>query len=274
MNTMTTLFRIFTVFTFSILATNSCSETKINSKSLVENKLEDNATQNSATVVKPAAFQLPPLQELAMSSPTLEKESFDNGIQEIKFIAGDLLILSFDRKIAYLNLLPKTTEDDIYNINLVIQNLDSNVPTVAKKWTINNESGEVIILADFYENYKNVIKEIFDREGIMFLQKKLSFKIYDQIKDVIIKSKYKKGGNDLQEIKTVEIFSKNHKPIYLQRYSKNTLCVECDSLLLYKGDYLGEISIDEQSKKLLVLGFLEQIDHSPSALHIRLVYLN
>ena len=76
-----------------------------------------------------------------------------------------------------------------------------------------------------------------------------------------------------QEITKVQIDFRNHKSIFLDQISKNQLCSECKSLMIYNGDFLGEISLDKQKIKILILGFLERVHQSPSALHIRLFSL-
>ena len=190
-----------------------------------------------------------------------------------RYIVGDIIILSVDKKIVYLNLLPKTSEDDNFYINLVIQNKTDNIPKIANEWLINNEDGNSIILAEFYENYKDEILEILHKEKIQLLNKNLSLKPYGQIEDTYFKSTYRNIENDMQVLSKVQINFSDQKSIFLDQNSKNQLCAECNSILLFKGDFLGELTDDNNSTKILVLGFLEQIDHSPSALHLRFLNL-
>lgn len=259
------------VITIIGLNLNSCSKstTKIDKpdhkNQIVTSKIDSSVNE------KTVFFQMPSLQKLADKSPILKAEAFGNENEEIRYLVGDVLILSVDTKIAYLSLLPKTTEDDNFYINLVVQNRNDSVPTVAKEWLINNDDGHSIVLAEFYENFKDEILEILHKEKIQPLNQKLSLLTYDQIKETYLKRTYKTIGNDLQELTKVQIDFNNQKSIFLDQTSKNQLCSECRSLTIYNGDFLGEISMDKQKTKILILGFLERIDQSPSALHIRFV---
>lgn len=96
---------------------------------------------------------------------------------------------------------------------------------------------------------------------------------YDQIKETSLKRIFETTEHDLQELAKVQIDLNDHKTIFLDRISKNQLCSECKSIIIYNGDLLGEITMDKQKTKILILGFLERIDLSPSALHVRLVSL-
>ena len=216
-------------------------------------------------------FHMPSLQKLADKSPILYAEAFGNEDEKIRYIVGDILILSVDTKIAYLSLLPKTTEDDNSYINLVVQNKNDNIPTVAKEWLINNDDGESTVLAEFYESFKDEILGILEKEKTQPLNQKLSLLPYEQMKETSLKRIFKTSENDLPELAKVQIDFNNQKSIILDQTSKNQLCSECKSLIIYNGDFLGEISIDIQKTKILILGFLERVDHSPSALHIRFV---
>ena len=170
-----------------------------------------------------------------------------------------------------MSLLPKTTEDDNSYINLVVQNKNDNIPTVAKEWLINNDDGESTVLAEFYESFKDEILGILEKEKTQPLNQKLSLLPYEQMKETSLKRIFKTSENDLPELAKVQIDFNNQKSIFLDQTSKNQLCSECKSLIIYNGDFLGEISIDKQKTKILILGFLERVDHSPSALHIRFV---
>ena len=77
----------------------------------------------------------------------------------------------------------------------------------------------------------------------------------------------------MQVLSKVKINFSNQKSIFLDQNSKNQLCSACKSLIIFKGDFLGELSNHDNSRRILVLGFLEQIDQSPSALHVRLLNL-
>ncbi|WP_426475813.1 hypothetical protein [Chryseobacterium balustinum] len=256
---------LVTITTFT-----SCTNKKSEANKLTEEKTTLHISKTDTLIENNVFFQLPSLQKLVEESPILKKEAFES---EIKYIVGDAIILSADKKIAYLNLLPKTSEDDNYYIHLVIQNWDNDSPKIAKKWTINNQSGDMIILSDFYENYKDEISELFKNEGIVLLNQKPSFKSYNQVSNINIKSTYKNANDEFKELSKIEIDSKNTTSILLQQDSKKSFCVECDSLLVYKTDFLGELFFEKQGKKILLLGFLEQINQSPSALHLRLVGL-
>lgn len=271
-NSLRFLFFIGVITTFG-LNLNSCSKTSIkadkpkNENKVVASKIDSAADGNIAF------FQMPSLQKLTDQSPILKTEAFGNDNEQIRYIVGDIIILSVDKEIAYLNLLPKTSEDDNFYINLVIQNKTDNIPKIAKEWLINNEDGNSIILAEFYENYKDEILEILHKEKIQLLNKNLSLKPYGQIEDTYFKSTYRNIENDMQVLSKVQINFSNQKSIFLNQNSKNQLCPECKSLIIFKGDFLGELSNHDNSTRILVLGFLEQIDQSPSALHVRLVNL-
>lgn len=252
---------------------NSCSESKSTTKTdkpdqknkVVTSKIDSSANE------KIVFFHMPSLQKLADKSPVLKAEAFGNENEEIRYLVGDILILSVDTKIAYLSLLPKTTEDDNFYINLVVQDKHDNVPKVAKEWLINNEDGQSIVLSEFYESLKGEISGILQKEKTQPLSQNLSLLPYDQIKETYLKRTYKTIENDSQELTKVQIDFKNQKSIFLDQISKNQLCSECKSLMIYNGDFLGEISLDKQKTKILILGFLERVDQSPSALHIRFV---
>ncbi|PWN66520.1 hypothetical protein [Chryseobacterium oncorhynchi] len=249
----------------AILFNYSCTKTKIEQKSIENNNilpktsLEDN---NEHT------FRLPDLDKLADKSPILKAEGFGNENEELRFIVGDIIILSADKKLVYLNLLPKTTEDNSYVIHLIVQNLEDNSSKIAKKWIIDLDNSDQNTLMDFYKKNKVEINKIFKNENLSFLNDKILFNSYNTIKDINLKYNYE---ND--EVRGITVFNKNQKIVNIQKISGKTLCPECDSLRIYKGDYLGSISFKANTKKLLILGLLEQVSLSPSALHIRFVSL-
>lgn len=262
------LFLIGVLTTFG-LTVNSCAKTdKQNHKNQVITSKIDSSANEKATY-----FQMPSLQKLADRSPILRAEAFGNENEEIRYIVGDILILSVGEKIAYLSLLPKTTEDDSHYINLVVQDKSDNIPKVAKEWLINNDDGQSIVLSEFYESFKDEILVILEKEETKPLGQKLSLLSYDQMKETSLKRIFKTTEHDSQELAKVQIDYNDHKTIFLDRTSKNQLCSECKSIIIYNGDFLGEISMDKQNTKILILGFLERIDLSPSALHVRLVSL-
>ena len=262
------LFLIGLMTTFG-LTVNSCSKTdKPDYKNQVVTSKIDSSSNEKATY-----FQMPSLQKLADRSPILKAEAFGNENEEIRYIVGDILILSVDEKIAYLSLLPKTTEDDSHYINLVIQDKSDNIPKVAKEWLINNDDGQSIVLSEFYESFKDEILVILEKEKTKPLGQKLSLLSYDQMKETSLKRIFETTEHDSQELAKVQIDFNDHKTIFLDRTSKNQLCSECKSIIIYNGDFLGEISMDKQKTGILILGFLERIDLSPSALHVRLVSL-
>lgn len=118
-NSLRFLFFIGVITTFG-LNVNSCSKTSIKEdKPKSENKVVASEIDSSADG-KMAFFQMPSLQKLADQSPILKAEAFGNDNEQIRYIVGDIIILSVDNKIDYLNLLPKTSEDDNFYINLVI----------------------------------------------------------------------------------------------------------------------------------------------------------
>lgn len=252
---------------------NSCSESKSTTKTGKPDRKNQVVTSeiDSSANEKIVFFHMPSLQKLAEKSPILKAEAFGNENEEIRYLVGDILILSVDTKIAYLSLLPKTTEDDNFYINLVVQDKNDNVPKVAKEWLINNEDGHSIVLSEFYESFKDEISGILQKEKTQLLSQNLSLLPYDQIKETYLKRTYKTVENDSQELTKVQIDFRNQKSIFLDQISKNQLCSECKSLMIYNGDFLGEISMDKQKTKVLILGFLERVDQSPSALHIRFV---
>lgn len=170
----------------------------------------------------------------------------------------------------YLNLLPKTTEDDTYIIHLVEQDLKNNTTKIIKEWFINNSEGSDINLVDFYESSKNEISEIFKNHNLQSIGKKLIFKPYSSVKNIKIKNIFETTNDEL-EIKSLDILKNDKQAISLKQNSKNTFCVECNSLKIYQADFIGQISIENH--KILVLGLLERINLSPSAIHIRFVYL-
>lgn len=263
--------KIFSNFITSIIGVSllwassvSCSKTTVENQDFTEKKIIQNIKKDSLEVDNQFAFHFPSLQRLADKSPILKKEGFGSKNDEIRFIVGDIIILSLGEKIIYLNLLPKTTEDDNYYIHLISQDLDNNFK-IEKEWTINEESGNQFKLEDFYKNHKNEIVNIFKKNELQLqLIKKNSLKSYDQIKNIDIKTN-KDNANHLNKI---QVFSNNHNVITLDN---KVFCPECDSLVIDEVDYIGEITNEESSIKVLVLGFLEKIEHSPSALHVRLV---
>lgn len=271
-NSLRFLFFIGVITTFG-LNLNSCSKTSIQADKPKNENREVASKIDFAADGKMTFFQMPSLQKLADESPVLKAEAFGNDNEQIRYIVGDIIILSVDKKIVYLNLLPKTSEDNHFYINLVIQNKSDNIPKIAKEWLINNEEGNSIILAEFYENYKDEILEILHKEKIELLNKNLSLKPYGQIEDTYFTSMYKTIENDRQVLSKVQINFSNQKSIFLDQNSKNRLCSECNSIELFKGDFLGELTDEDNSTRILVLGFLEQIDQSPNALHLRFLNL-
>lgn len=227
-------------------------------KHLPEKALEENSE-----------FRLLDLEKLIDKSPILKTEGFGNENEESRFIVGDIIILSANEKLSYLNLLPKTTEDNSYIIHLIIQDLKDNSFQVAKQWVIELDNSDSNTLAEFYEKNKIEIAKIFKNEHLTLLNDKISFNSYDSIKDIHLKYDY--GNTEQREITGINIFNKNQKLSNIQT-SKKTLCPECDSVIIYKGDYLGSISL-ANNKKLLILGLLEHVSLSPSALHVRFVRL-
>lgn len=264
MKTVTHFLMLIGIITLTALT--SCSNKK---KEISNPKKEKRLSINNKDTIRIENnnfFHLPDLQKLIDYSPGLKKESFGDG--EIRFIVGDALILSTTKQITYLNLLPKTSEDDNYYIHLIVQSWNNGKPKTLKKWTISNESGNIISLKDFYDSYKDEISEILKKEEILFTNQNISFKPYKK-DSIIITNTYKNGENRFKALSSVSINSKNADTILLQQ----GFCPECDSLLIYKTDILGELRIEKQAKKILLLGFLEQIDQSPSALHLRLIDL-
>ena len=98
--------------------------------------------------------------------------------------------------IAYLGLLPKTTEDDNFFINLVVQDKNDNVPKVAKERLINNDDGQSIVQSEFYESFKDEILVILQKEKTQPLSQNISLLPYDQIKETYLKRTYKTVEND------------------------------------------------------------------------------
>lgn len=266
MKTVTHFLMFIGLVTFTILT--SCSNKKNETSNLKKEKKISVTNKDTIRIENNNFFHLPDLQKLVDYSPILKKESFGDG--DIRFIVGDALILSTTKQITYLNLLPKTSEDDNYYIHLIVQSWNNGKPKTLKKWTINNESGNILSLEDFYNSSIDEISGILKKEEILFINQKISFKNYKK-DNIIITCTYKNGKNEFKELNTVAINSKDANTILLQQYSNNTFCPECDSLLIYKTDILGELRIGKQ--KILLLGFLEQIDQSPSALHLRLIDL-
>lgn len=268
MKTVTHFLMFIGLVTFTILT--SCSNKKNETSNPKKEKKISVTNKDTIRIENNNFFHLPDLQKLVDYSPILKKESFGDG--DIRFIVGDALILSTTKQITYLNLLPKTSEDDNYYIHLIVQSWNNGKPKTLKKWTINNESGNLISLQDFYEGYIDEIREILKKEEISFVNQKISFIPYKK-DNIILTSTYKNVENEFKELNSVAINSKDTHTILLQKDSKNTFCPECDSLLIYKTDILGEIIMEKQAKKILLIGFLEQIDQSPSALHLRFIDL-
>ncbi len=247
----------------------SCSDKKNETdKSMQQRKISIAKTDRRADE-EPSFFQLPDLQKLADDSPVLRKEAF--GKNGIRFITGNVMILSTGKRLTYLNLLPKTSEDNNYYIQLVTQDRDHSEPEIVKTWTINNESGNIISLKGFYKSYKDEIAGILKEEGIPVSKQSISFRSYHQVKDIVIKNTYKNTGNELKELNTVAISPGNKTIILMKKNSGNIFCPECGSLPIYQADILGELSIEKQKEKILLMGFLEHMDQSPSALHIRFI---
>lgn len=153
----------------------------------------------------------------------------------------------------------------------MFQDKFDNIPKVAKEWLINNDDGQSIVLSEFYESFKDEILVILEKEKTKPLDQKLSLLSYDQMNETSLKRIFESTEHNSQELVKVQIDLNDHKTIFLDQISKNQLCSECKSIIIYNGDFLGEISTDKQ--KILILGFLERIDLSPSALHVRLVSL-
>ncbi|WP_347219123.1 hypothetical protein [Chryseobacterium sp.] len=249
----------------TILFNYSCTEAKTEQKLIEDKKLlpERYLEKNNEYI-----FRLPDLEKLTDKSPILTTEGFGNENEESRFIVGDIIILSANEKLSYLNLLPKTTEDDSYTIHLIIQDLKDNSFKIAKQWVIDLDNSESNILTDFYKKNKREIIEIFKIENLSFLNDKISFNSYDTIKEINLK--YDDENN---ELKGITIFNNNQKSANIKNIPEKALCPECDSLMLYKGDYLGSISLKTNSRKILIVGFLEQLSLSPPALHIRFINL-
>ncbi len=263
---------IFTgLITLSSLTVNACSKSTVEPSNLDKKKVEKIVKKDTLIADKQLFFQLPSLLQLAEKSPILKKEGFGNEA-ETKFIVGNVIILSFDKKLVYLNLLPKTTEDDTYIIHLMEQDLKNNTTKIIKEWFINNSEGSEINLVDFYESSKNEISEIFKNHNLQSIGKKLIFKPYSSVKNIKIKKIFETTNDEL-EIKTLDILENDKRAISLKQNSKNTFCIECNSLKIYQADFIGQISIENENHKILVLGLLERINLSPSAIHIRFVYL-
>lgn len=264
----TTFFLLLIAFNALILFI-SCSDKK--------NEIDKSMQQRQISIVKterradeePSFFQLPDLQKLADDSPVLRKEAF--GKYGIRYIAGDAMILSAGKRLTYLNLLPKTSEDNNYYIQLVAQDRDHGEPEIVKTWTINNESDNIISLKGFYKSYKDEIAGILKEKRIPISKQRISFSPYHRVKDIVIKNTYKNTGNELKELNTVAMSPGNKTIILMKKNSGNIFCPECRSLPIYQADILGELTIEKQKEKILLMGFLEHIDQSPSALHIRFI---
>lgn len=250
----------------AILFNYSCTKTKIEQKPIEKNNF---LPKRSLEENNEYTFRLPDLEKLTDHSPILQVEGFGNENEELRFIVGDIIILSANEKLSYLNLLPKTTEDNSYIIHLIIQDLKDNSFKIAKQWVIELDNSDSSILTDFYEKNRVEIAKIFKNENLTFLSDKISFNSYDAIKDIHLKYDYE--NTEQKKITGITIFNKTQKLSNIQT-SKKTLCPECDSLIIYKGDYLGSISL-ANNNKLLILGLLEQVSLSPSALHVRFVRL-
>lgn len=264
----TTCFLMLIAFNAFILFISCSGKKNETDKSTQQRKISIAKTDTIADE-EPSFFQLPDLQKLADASPNLRKEAFGNN--GIRYIAGDAIILSAGKKLTYLNLLPKTSEDNNYYIQLVAQDWGHSEPEIVKTWTINDESGNIISLKDFYKSYKDEIASILKEERIPISRQRISFRPYHRVKDIVIKNTYKNIGNELRELNTVAISSGNKTIILLKKNSGNIFCPECGSLPIYQTDILGELSIEKQKEKILLMGFLEHMDQSPSALHIRFI---
>ncbi len=219
---------------------------------------------------QPMFFRMPSLQQLAEKSPLLRTEAFGDANAEVKYIVGDLLILSAQKKLVYLNLLPKTSEDDYVYITLIIQDKNTNVPTVFKEWPINNENGQPVVLQEFYEAVKEEITGILTKEKIALLDQHLSLLPVKKGAGKL-QNTYETDDTGLQLLTKVYLDVTNRKAIVLDHNSNNPFCSECDPLKIYKTDFLGEIVNHDKTIRLFALGFLEQIDQAPSALHVRLI---
>ncbi|REC60670.1 hypothetical protein DRF65_19700 [Chryseobacterium pennae] len=250
----------------TVLFNYSCTKAKIEQQNIERNNI---LPKTSLERNNEYTFRLPDLEKLTDKSPILTTEGFGNENEESRFIVGDIIILSANEKLSYLNLLPKTTEDDSYTIHLIIQDLKDNSFKIAKQWVIDLDNSDSNILTDFYKKNKVEIAKIFKNENLSFLSDKISFNSYDAIKNIQLKYNYE--NTEQKEITEITILNKKQKISNIQ-ISKKTLCPECDSLVIYKGDYLGSISL-ANNNKLLILGLLEQVSLSPSALHIRFVRL-
>ncbi|MGE8552815.1 MAG: hypothetical protein ACN6OB_02620 [Chryseobacterium jejuense] len=257
---------IYHLLLIMILFNYSCKESKTEQKAIEDQK---HLSERSLEKNNEYTFRLPDLEKLIDKSPILKAEGFGNENEELRFIFGDIIILSANEKLSYLNLLPKTTEDNSYIIHLIIQDLKDNSFKIAKQWVIELDNSDSSTLTDFYEKNKIEIAKIFKNENLTFLSNKISFNSYDAIKNIQLKYNYE--NTEQKEITEITILNKKQKLSNIQ-ISKKTLCPECDSLVIYKGDYLGSISL-ANNNKLLILGLLEQVSLSPSALHIRFVRL-
>lgn len=228
------------------------------------------------TIKYPKVYYLPSLQNLTLKSPILKDEAFATQDDEISFIVGDILILSVDEKLIYLELLPKTSEDNFYYIQLISQNLNDNKFDLIKKWEGINTNGEQIKLSDFFKSNFEEISTFLKSENLSFLTQKLDFKDSVKFQNNVLTEKfeeYKNELNDLSIINQIEIKSNSSQPVILNKVLQNQICPNCGNILIYKSDILGEIISDDKKTNLLIIGILEHINHSPSALQIRFINL-
>ncbi|MET3730466.1 hypothetical protein [Moheibacter stercoris] len=272
------LFSKYFLFIFLLFInwiTLSCKENQLNSSNNFISQRSELTIYD--TIEFPNIYHIPSLQELTLKSSILSKEAFGIHEDEIRFITGDIIILSIEKKLIYIELLAKTTEDNSNYIQLISQNLNDNKFEIIKKWEINNSNGEIVNLKDFFHENFEKISLILKNENSIFLSKNLEFKDYSQIQNIILTEKFEEHKDEMNDLKIISqliIKSNQPQPLNLSELSQNQICPNCDSLLIYKSDFLGELISTEKELRILIIGILEHINHSPSALQIRLINLN
>lgn len=257
---------VLIIFIFLLV---SCFKTNKEIKPYSES-IEDPKPSSDIAHVNFLKFNVGSIHDLANRSPALAA-STQNTDGQLVFITGEIIILAYDHtgeKLAYLENLPKVTEDISYTTELLIHDLRNNNLLTAKQWDVNHVSPEEAALENFYDTHKTEVEKVLKGKGVINHSSEISISTNNFQKPKLKKELTKTSGDAESKRYIQAIVMQGDGGADARKIDRRELCTACDSTKITETDVVAKINL-KSKYKIYMLGSSQEMEHAPAAIYPR-----